>query len=321
MNGQPKYVTLVSGESPCHIMDELADGFMRWIGKERVRPHLLLGPSADTSEFNYFREVYQWAKEGKWEWIPEQSELLVISTRSYDKVSEWIAQQGFHCAVATVDVRDKPPDETLTLIPGIAAIQVPFKRELTYTSQSTEIFSCPMGLVPETLPPLKPYAERTIPISCLLGVSNITRRSIADAVKTIPEAKVVMERLPREEYLKILLDSKVSVACYGGGFNSYRYWEIPTCGALLVAQPLPLLIPHNFQSGLHALFYTSPQELLAMLRWAMAHSQEAEAIARAGTHHIITHHLTTHRAQYLSGIMRAKIQEYQAKETLRNFPY
>lgn len=318
---EPKYVTLVSGESPCRGIDGLTDGFMQWLGKDRVRPYLVLGPSADIPEFGYFKPVYDWSRQGTWDWTPSQSELLILSMRSIEKVNDWINDQKFQCAVATVDVRDKPPDETLTLSPPMSSVQVSFKLELTYTSQSPSVFSCPIGLVPETLPPLKPYAQRSIPILCCLGDSNITRQSLSQAVKRFPEAKVVTERLPREEYLKLLLDSQMAIACYGGGFNSYRYWEIPACGALLIAQPLPLLIPHNFRMQQEALFYMSPVELMGVLRWALDHPTECEAIATAGTKSVVANHLMTHRAQYLTGIVQAKIQEHVAQEATMSFPW
>ena len=321
MNGEPKFVTLVSGDSPCRAMDGLADGFMRWLGKERVRLHLLLSFSADIPEFSPFKPVYEWARTGQVTWKVDETELLIISMRSFEKVKEWIDQQKFHCMVATLDVRDKPPDETLSLAPPVSPVQVSFKREMTYTSQSPTVYTCPVGIVPEVLPPLKPYAERSISVSCMVGESNMTRRAMVDVVKTIPGARASLERIDRQEYLKILMDSKIGVACYGGGFDSARYWEIPYCGALLVAQPMPLLIPRNFQAGKHALFYMSPIELLSVIKWALEHPIESEKMAREGTHHLMTNHLTIHRAQYLVSIMRAKAQETVAQETLKNFPY
>ena len=321
MSLEPQYVTLVSGESPCRILDGLADGFMRWLGKERVRPYLLLGPSADSQEFGIFQPVYEWMRQSTWDWTPGQSELLVVSTRAIEKVADWINDQGFHCAMATVDVRDTPCNETMGLTPT-ATIQVPFKSELAYNNLNAEVFSCPSGLVPESLPALKPWADRSIPVSCLLGLSNITRPAIADAIRSLPGARVEMgTRLDRQEYLNVLMDSQLSVACYGAGFNSYRYWEIPYCGAGLVAQRTPLLIPRDFQRGTQALFYNSPQEAITVIQEALAHPQETAAMALAGTHHVLTHHLTIHRAQYLTSIMRATVQRHLADQVLRHFPF
>lgn len=321
MTLEPGYITLVSGESPCRIMDGLADGFMRWLGKERVRLHFVLGTSVDSQEFRPFQPVYEWVRHGTWEWAPGRSNLLVVSTRSIENVSEWINAQGFHCAMATVDARDTPCNETLGLTPT-ATIQVPFKSELAYNNLNAEVFSCPSGLVPESLPVLKPWADRSIPVSCLLGLSNITRPAIADAIRSLPGARVEMGTcLDRQEYLDILLDSKLSVACYGAGFNSYRYWEIPYCGAGLVAQRTPLLIPHDFQHGVQALFYGSPHEAITVIQEALVHPQETEAMMLAGTHHVLTYHLTINRAQYLTSILLAKVQAHLAEQVLRSFPF
>ena len=318
---EPKYVTLVSGESPCRGMDGLADGFMRWLGKERVRLHLVIGDSADIPEFEYFRPVYDWARTGTWEWTTEQTELLVVSTRSVPKIHDWVAAGKFLCPVASLDPRDKPCDE-IEVLTGLSPVQVSFKLELPYTADPECVtFACPHGYVLEDTPPLMPYADRTIPVLFLGGETNLTRRALAEALQTLPNAKVLFnERIDRTQYRQMLANTKVGVACYGAGFASYRYWEVPAHGALLVAQPPPILIPHNFQRGTHALFYLTPQELLETVTWALDHPTEAEEIAKAGTAWLIQHHLTIHRAQYLAEIVGLKCQEVLVKRQLR-FPW
>lgn len=316
MNWTPRYVTLISGESPCRGLDGLADGFMRWLGKERVRLHLLLGPSAEIQEFQYFHSVYEWAKHGTWEWPIKETELLVISTRQIEQVSDWIAEQHFSCPIATLDPRDKPCDEIQELTAG-SYVQVSFKLELPYTADpNTRAFPCPHGLVPEELPPLKPYAERSIPVLFMGGVSNATRPVLAEALQKIPGAKVALSPLPRKEYLQLLTDTQIGVACYGAGFGSYRYWEIPYCGALLVAQPLPIVVPRNFQREKQALFYMTPSELLETVQWALSHPTEAAEIAKAGTLHLLQHHLSLHRAQWVADVVWNHCAKYVAEQQL-----
>ena len=318
---EPKYVTLVSGESPCRGMDGLADGFIRWLGKERVRPQLILGPSAEIAEFEYFKPVYEWAQHGTWTWEPNETELLVMSTRGIPHVHDWVASAGFNCPVATLDPRDKPVDEIESLT-TISPVQVSFKTELPYTlDPDSTTFPCSYGYVPEETPPLVPYAERTIPVLFLGGETNSTRRALADALRTIPNAKVLFnERIDRTEYRRLLANTKVGVSCYGAGFTSYRYLEVPAHGALLVAQPPPVLIQRNFQRGTHALFYLTPQELVESVQWALAHPTESAEIAAAGTAWLYQHHLTTHRAQYLAEVVGLKCQELHIKQQLR-FPW
>jgi hypothetical protein len=209
-------------------------------------------------------------------WQPSESELLVLSTRNPDGVRPWVSQQGFSCVVAGLDSRDTPLQETEICAFDHLTV-VSFKREVSYTTMDHTVYPCPTGLIPDPLVFLKPYRARSIPVTFMAGASNLTRAAIASALRSIPGAHVLLnERVPRPDYLARLQDSKIGVSCYGAGFESYRYWEIPQAGCLLVAQAPPILIPHNFQAGHHALFYVSPLDMLTAIRWALGHAQEAE---------------------------------------------
>jgi len=318
---EPKYVTVVSGDSPDYCVDGLADGFMRWLGKERVHLHLNVNSSGQNSEFDNLQHIYAWNQEShRLRWKPCESDLLVLSTRNHAAVTEWIEAQRFHCMLASIDSKDFPINETHTCsLNGREAIS--FKREVSYTSMSLTTYPCPTSLIPDNLIFLKPYRDRSIPVTFMGGSSNITRPAMATALQTIPGSKVLLnEPLPRTEYLAILEDSKIGVSCYGAGFESYRYWEIPQAGCLLVAQTPPILIPRNFQDGRHAIFYMSPIEMLNVVKWALGHEQEAEAIALAGTRHLHQYHESIHRAKWLTAVIEDCHRNPQTSERLI-FPF
>ena len=319
---EPKYVTLVSGESPCRGLDGLADGFMRWLGKERVRVHLLMGPSTEISEFEHFRPVYDWARrQEEVTWRPEESEVLIISTRKVTDIYDWVAGFPFNCPVVSLDARDKPCDE-IEVLTTMSPVQMSLKTELPLTLDVNALtLPCPYGFVVEDAVEVKPYAERSLPVLFAAGETNISRRAFAEAAQSIPGSRVIFkERVERKQFLALLADAKVSIACYGAGFGSYRYLEIPAHGALLLAQPLPIFWPHNFRRDKEALFFTSPAEMVESVEWALAHPVEAEAIVRAGTLKVMTHHLTTHRAQWVAQMVYAKCQQWMANTTL-SFPW
>jgi len=299
---EPKYVTVISGESPDYCVDGLADGFMRWLGKERVQVHLVLGPNGRCSEFNQLQHVYDW-NDAMLSWNSEESDLLVISTRNPSFLQMWMETHRFHCPIASVDSRDVPINETdIVSLNGL--MTVAFKRELSYTTMLPTTYPCPTGLIPDPLPLLKPYQDRTISTIFMGSISNLTRSTITSALQAVPGSKVLLNKpIPRPDYLALLQDAKIGVTCYGAGFESYRYWEIPQAGCLLVAQTPPILIPHNFQAGLHALFYMSPIEMLMVIKWALDHDQESEAIARAGTQHLHQYHESIHRAQWVAAVV------------------
>ena len=117
-----------------------------------------------------------------------------------------------------------------------------------------------------------------------------------------------------------MANAKVGIACYGAGFATYRYLEVPYYQSLLVAQPLPLLFPHNFRHGKEALFFNSPEELLDTVNWALEHPVESEAIAKAAHLKLMQHHLTIHRAQWMAQIVEARVKEFEASKLLE-FPW
>jgi hypothetical protein len=65
--------------------------------------------------------------------------------------------------------------------------------------------------------------------------------------------------------LQILTRSKASIAPVGNGYDTYRYWEIPLCGAALITQNQYMIIPNNFERKKSALFFGSLKELKDIL--------------------------------------------------------
>ena len=115
-------------------------------------------------------------------------------------------------------------------------------------------------------------------------------------------------RLPWTSYMEALSASKVALSVRGNGFDTYRYWEIPYAGALLLAETPRTVIPDNFVDGVEAVF-AEPRELTAVAR-RLARSDEREQIAAAGHEKLLSKHLSRHRAEkvleQLASIRRRK---------------
>ena len=102
------------------------------------------------------------------------------------------------------------------------------------------------------------------------------------------------ERLDWNEYMDILASSRISVSVRGGGFDTYRYWEIPAAGAMLLAETPRIVIPGNFVDGLEAVF--APVEKLISRVPALLEG-DTETIARNGREKLLAAHTSVHRAQ------------------------
>jgi hypothetical protein len=105
------------------------------------------------------------------------------------------------------------------------------------------------------------------------------------------------------DYVRALLDTVIGLNIFGCGFDTVRYWELPAHGCMLLAERLPIAIPHNFRDGESAVFFDDTQDLEEKLRYYLVHLDEAREIARAGHEHFMRYHTGSMRArQFLEGL-------------------
>jgi hypothetical protein len=102
-------------------------------------------------------------------------------------------------------------------------------------------------------------------------------------------------RIPWSGYMEELSASRVALSVRGNGFDTYRYWEIPYAGALLLAETPRTVIPDNFVDGVEAVF-AEPAELATTAR-RLLKSDAIEQIAAAGHAKLMAKHLSRHRAE------------------------
>lgn len=102
------------------------------------------------------------------------------------------------------------------------------------------------------------------------------------------------------EYLRDLHRARVAVSLRGRGYDTFRYWEIPWCGALLVSEALPIVIPDNFHPGVEAVFVRPDlSDLCARIAHLLEHEDERVAIAAAGRALLLARHTCRARAERL----------------------
>ncbi len=107
-----------------------------------------------------------------------------------------------------------------------------------------------------------------------------------------------------EEYNQRLTQSSIGINCFGFGFDTVRYWEIPAHGGMLLSERLPIRIPNNFEDGKHAVFFDDLGELEEKLRYYCAHPEESRRIALAGYQHLKQYHTSSARARQLLAYMQ-----------------
>lgn len=107
-------------------------------------------------------------------------------------------------------------------------------------------------------------------------------------------------RLTTEDYQALLHRSKMALSIRGGGFDTLRYWEIVASRTLLISEPPDILIPHNFEHGVHAMFCRSDlQDLPELVRHMRDDDAARERMVNAAFEHLLAFHTSERRAAYL----------------------
>lgn len=101
-------------------------------------------------------------------------------------------------------------------------------------------------------------------------------------------------RIPWLEYMRLLTSSRISVNVRGLGYDTFRYWEIPYAGSLLLSESSRTVIPDNFVDGVEAAF--GPASRLDQIAKRLL-AGDTEAIAEAGRRKLLESHTSTARAQ------------------------
>ncbi|MGC8483715.1 MAG: glycosyltransferase [Thermodesulfobium sp.] len=103
-------------------------------------------------------------------------------------------------------------------------------------------------------------------------------------------------KIPWPEYVRVVQQSKLSISLPGMGFDTFRYWEIPYYGSVLVSPKLPIEIENNFEDMKSGVFFDKFAEFqnktLKVLR-----SDSWEEISKNGHSFFLKHHSSEERAK------------------------
>ena len=105
--------------------------------------------------------------------------------------------------------------------------------------------------------------------------------------------------LPRSEYLTDMSRARCVISVRGMGWDTYRYWEIPAHGTVMVTQDVGLPIEHDFVDGVHCIRYTGQSDdalETAVLRVRDMSHAEIDAMAARAIEHVSIYHTPRVRA-------------------------
>jgi hypothetical protein len=172
-----------------------------------------------------------------------------------------------------------------------------FAKNLLPEEQASDLWPLPMAAPPRAM--LAADVPRDIDLSFVVRRTDVFRALCAEALLQKGFCVLLGADLPREQFCWLLNRSKIAVSVRGSGWDTFRYWEIPYHGALLLSQRLPILIPDNFVDGTSAAFFDSPEEMVEKAQDLLTHPETLACIASAGRRLALEKHTAGARARYV----------------------
>jgi hypothetical protein len=182
----------------------------------------------------------------------------------------------------------------------------PLRREIAVaTARSRAIVPLPFGIVDTGF---EPRAEKDVDVAFLVNPTSPERLRVAEALRGLERAGAVVEsataaNLAWTDYIELLSRSRIAVSVRGLGYDTYRYWEIPYAGALLLSEQPMTVIPGNFVDGQEAIF--APVDGLADRARTLLNG-DTGAIAAAGRQKLLARHTSVHRARTVLERLQAR---------------
>ncbi len=276
--------------------DILHEGFDELLGPE----HVICFPYKDYSEFQYnFDETpsatahRQAVDLSEIAGRPGAFAAVIVGSIHRDTLATWRAIQDrfTHCPVALFGGED------CAGWPSGVRYTHRFKMQLFPIERTGNLFPLPMAAPTRVMLPAK--IERDIDVSFVARPTVEVRAWCAELLSRQGYTVLFGRDLPREQFCWVLNRSKIAVSLRGAVWDTFRYWEIPYHGALLLSERLPILIPDNFVDGESAVFFDSPGEMLDKIEALLADEPRLARIADNGRKLAWERHTALARARYV----------------------
>ncbi|MFQ5641272.1 MAG: glycosyltransferase [bacterium] len=103
-----------------------------------------------------------------------------------------------------------------------------------------------------------------------------------------------------DRYFQELARCKIALNFRGGGWDTLRYWEVPSVGRFLISQKPRIVIPNDFENHESIVFCRDDlSDLIDLCHYYLKHESKREAIARKAKDHLNAYHTNIKRADYI----------------------
>lgn len=255
----PPRVLFITSSRTSYLEDILHEGLDEFLGSENV----LCYPYKDYEDFQY--NLHPPREDSPPHRLPTGFLRLLAQK---DRIAAVVVGSVQPESVATWrGIQDEFPDRPVGVIndgdgewPGELRYTHRFKKNLLPGEESADLFPLCTAAPPRVM--LAMEETRDIQVSLVARPTHELRRQCAEVLADRGFLALYGVDLPREQFCSILNRSKIAVSVRGRAWDTFRYWEIPFHGALLLSQRLPILIPDDFIDGESAVFFDTPREMM-----------------------------------------------------------
>jgi len=268
-------------------------------------PHVPPGTVGTTAPFDWMRPSSgrPWSKEEVVDRIGEFDLCVLAAPRRYNvpALRDLVATVGHARMPPIVLVDGEDYDRLHTELVSEFGLRVYFKRELLPGA------GCGCRLEPFSFAsPVKlpfPPQDKDLGVVFLGGGTSPDRATLCEALRAAFGDRFtggVGPHVTHRQYLETMARARVAVSVRGWGMDTLKFYEIPSLpGTMLAADRQPLVRAHPFEDGVHAGWFSSPEELVAVARRALEDEPWRSRVAAAGNEHLMRHHTPRARARQL----------------------
>ena len=277
-------VGVISRGSPDYLIDIVTDGLIRLLGRKSLSLDYNVRGGWGGQYIHLLKDFV-----GPEPFDIHESDVLVASIRSEPQMTAWMARTGKR-KVVCIDGEDD-----FAIRDHVASrVKMYFKREyLKGRPYPANVRPLPFAAIPEPITENVPPREP--PVFYMGTPSHHDRKWVVEAL-TWMGFPPVTQRFEKAVYNRFLMGSLIGVSARGGGWDTYRYWEIPYFGAMLLSQRLEIVIPGDFIDGHEAMFFSGQEDFRKKLHQALSDRARTKKIAERGKQACQERHLSIHRA-------------------------
>jgi len=148
-----------------------------------------------------------------------------------------------------------------------------------------------------------PEIEKIYDVSFVGTTTSKSRAAFFEKIRQLKKENWLIHEtkhaydMPYDEYIKIINQSKISLSCFGNGYDTIRYWEIISCKTAILSPKVPLYIPDDLTEEEAVFFREDMSDLEGKIDYLLENNRW-QTFARKGYEAFERRHSNIKRTEY-----------------------